>query len=66
MLVLVARGLQNKEIAQRLSVSARTVSSHLEHAYTKIGVSTRGAAAMFAMGHGLVLSDHSARLPNIG
>jgi HD-GYP domain-containing protein (c-di-GMP phosphodiesterase class II) len=65
-LVLVARGLQNKEIAQRLSVSARTVSSHLEHAYTKIGVSTRGAAAMFAMGHGLVLSDHSARLPNIG
>jgi DNA-binding NarL/FixJ family response regulator len=65
-LVLVARGLQNKEIARRLSVSARTVSSHLEHAYTKIGVTTRGAAAMFAMGHGLVLSEHPAETPNIG
>ena len=35
-------------------MSARTVSSHVEHAYAKIGVSTRGAAAMFAMRHGLV------------
>jgi len=53
-LALLARGLSNKEMAQRLSVSARTVSSHVEHAYAKIGVSTRGAAAMFAMRHGLV------------
>jgi DNA-binding CsgD family transcriptional regulator len=29
------------------------VSSHLEHAFTKIGVTTRGAAAMFAVRHGL-------------
>jgi HD-GYP domain-containing protein (c-di-GMP phosphodiesterase class II) len=55
-LALLARGLSNKEMAQRLSVSARTVSSHVEHAYAKIGVSTRGAAAMFAMRHGLVNS----------
>jgi DNA-binding NarL/FixJ family response regulator len=53
-LVLLARGLSNKEMAARLSVSARTVSSHVEHVYAKIGVSTRGAAAMFAMRHGLV------------
>ena len=39
--------------AERLSVSARTVGSHVEHVYAKIGVSTRGAAAMFAMRHGL-------------
>jgi HD-GYP domain-containing protein (c-di-GMP phosphodiesterase class II) len=52
-LVLLARGLSNKEMAERLSVSARTVGSHVEHLYTKIGVSTRGAAAMFAMRHGL-------------
>jgi DNA-binding CsgD family transcriptional regulator len=52
-LVLLARGLSNKEIAGLLSVSARTVSSHVEHAYAKIGVSSRGAAAMFAMRHGL-------------
>jgi HD-GYP domain-containing protein (c-di-GMP phosphodiesterase class II) len=54
-LVLVTRGLSNKEIAAALSVSARTVNSHVEHVYTKIGVSTRGAAAMFAMRHGLVM-----------
>jgi DNA-binding CsgD family transcriptional regulator len=60
-LILVARGLQNKEIARRMSVSARTVSSHLEHAYTKIGVTTRGAAAMYAMGHGLVMSERPDR-----
>jgi HD-GYP domain-containing protein (c-di-GMP phosphodiesterase class II) len=52
-LVLLARGLSNKEMAERLSVSARTVGSHVEHLYAKIGVSTRGAAAMFAMRHGL-------------
>ena len=40
-------------MAERLSVSARTVGSHVEHVYAKIGVSTRGAAAMFAMRHGL-------------
>jgi DNA-binding CsgD family transcriptional regulator len=65
-LVLVARGLKNKEIARRLSVSARTVSSHLEHAFTKIGVTTRGAAAMFAMGHGLVPGEYQAGTSNIG
>jgi HD-GYP domain-containing protein (c-di-GMP phosphodiesterase class II) len=65
-LVLVARGLQNKEIARRLTVSPRTVSSHLEHAFIKIGVTTRGAAAMFAMGHGLVLSGETAGRPKIG
>lgn len=53
-LMLVTRGLSNKEIATRLSLSARTVRSHIEHVYTKIGVSTRGAAAMFAMRHGLI------------
>jgi HD-GYP domain-containing protein (c-di-GMP phosphodiesterase class II) len=53
-LILLARGLSNKEMAERLSVSARTVSTHVEHIYAKIGVSTRGAAAMFAMQHGLV------------
>jgi HD-GYP domain-containing protein (c-di-GMP phosphodiesterase class II) len=53
-LVLMARGLSNKEMAERLSVSVRTVRSHVEHVYAKIGVSARGAAAMFAMRHGLL------------
>jgi HD-GYP domain-containing protein (c-di-GMP phosphodiesterase class II) len=53
-LALVARGLSNKAVAARLGISVRTVGSHVEHVYTKTGVSTRGAAAMFAMRHGLV------------
>jgi HD-GYP domain-containing protein (c-di-GMP phosphodiesterase class II) len=53
-LALLVRGLSNKEIAAQLTVSTRTVGSHIEHIYTKIGVSARGAAAMYAMRHGLV------------
>ena len=53
-LQLVARGDTNKEVAQRLGISARTVGHHLAHAYEKIGVSTRAAAALFAIEHGLV------------
>jgi HD-GYP domain-containing protein (c-di-GMP phosphodiesterase class II) len=53
-LVLLARGLSNPEIASRLTISRKTVSSHLEHIYTKIGVTTRTAAALFAMRTGLV------------
>ena len=53
-LSLLVRGLSNKQIAVQLSVSARTVGSHIEHIYTKIGVSARGPAAMYAMRHGLV------------
>ena len=52
--VLVARGLSNPEVARALSVSRKTVSAHLEHVYTKLGVSTRTEAALFAMRHGLV------------
>lgn len=51
---LLVRGLSNKRIAAALSVSPRTAATHIEHIYTKTGVSTRGAAAMFALRHGLV------------
>jgi HD-GYP domain-containing protein (c-di-GMP phosphodiesterase class II) len=44
-----ARGLLNKETARTLGISERTVGHHLQHIYDKIGVSTRGAAALFAM-----------------
>ena len=53
-LALLVRGRSNKQIAEQLSISPSTAGSHVEHIYTKIGVSTRGAAAMFAMRHGLV------------
>jgi DNA-binding NarL/FixJ family response regulator len=51
---LVARGLSNREIAQALVVSPRTAEHHVQHIYSKIGVSSRAAAALFAMEHDLV------------
>lgn len=59
-LELLVRGLSNKEIASRLTVSPRTVATHIEHIYTKTGVSGRGAAAMFALQHGLVDASGTA------
>jgi HD-GYP domain-containing protein (c-di-GMP phosphodiesterase class II) len=53
-LVLFCRGMTKKQIAQELTISAKTVSAHLEHVYAKLGVRSRGAAAMFAMRHGLM------------
>jgi HD-GYP domain-containing protein (c-di-GMP phosphodiesterase class II) len=55
-LVLVARGLSNKEIAGRLVISPKTVGNHVEHIYTKIGCSTRATASLFAMEQGLLPS----------
>jgi HD-GYP domain-containing protein (c-di-GMP phosphodiesterase class II) len=51
---LVSRGLTNNQVAAKLEISARMVGSHLAHAYEKIGVTTRAAAAMFAMKNGIV------------
>jgi HD-GYP domain-containing protein (c-di-GMP phosphodiesterase class II) len=50
---LLARGLQTKQVARRLGISAKTADHHIQNAYAKIGVSTRAAAALFAMQHGL-------------
>jgi DNA-binding CsgD family transcriptional regulator len=38
---LAARGRTSREIAEALSVSVRTVDSHLDHAYTKLGITSR-------------------------
>jgi HD-GYP domain-containing protein (c-di-GMP phosphodiesterase class II) len=51
---LVARGLSNREIGDRLFISSRTAEHHVQHLYAKIGVSSRAAAALFAMEHGLL------------
>jgi HD-GYP domain-containing protein (c-di-GMP phosphodiesterase class II) len=51
---LLARGLSNKEIAGRLTISAKTAGSHVEHIYTKIGVSNRAMASLYAAKHGLI------------
>jgi HD-GYP domain-containing protein (c-di-GMP phosphodiesterase class II) len=51
---MLARGLQTKEVARALGISVKTADRHVQNAYRKIGVSTRAAAALFAMEHGLV------------
>jgi HD-GYP domain-containing protein (c-di-GMP phosphodiesterase class II) len=51
---LLARGLSNKEIAGRLVISPKTVANHAEHIYAKIDASSRAAAGLFAMQHGLL------------
>lgn len=43
--VLVAEGLTNREIAQRLFISERTADGHLEHIREKLGVSSRAQVA---------------------
>jgi HD-GYP domain-containing protein (c-di-GMP phosphodiesterase class II) len=53
-LSLLARGASNRNIAKSLSISAKTVGNHVEHIYTKIGASTRPAATLFTMQHGLL------------
>jgi HD-GYP domain-containing protein (c-di-GMP phosphodiesterase class II) len=53
-LVLVARGLQTKEIAQRLYITPKTVGHHIGHIYMKIGATNRVAASLFATEHGLI------------
>jgi HD-GYP domain-containing protein (c-di-GMP phosphodiesterase class II) len=57
---LVARGLSSKEIASRLVISPKTARNHIEHIYAKIGVSSRAAAGLFAMQHGLLPDDEIA------
>ncbi len=51
---LLARGRSNKEIGKELFISAKTVSNHVEHIYAKIDASTRAAASLFAVQHGLL------------
>ena len=50
---LVAHGATNKDVARSLGISPKTVQHHVAHIYTKIGVTSRAGAALFAAEHGL-------------
>ncbi len=53
-LLQLANGLTNKEIAQALSISYETVKEHVQHILRKVGVSDRTQAAVWAVRQGLV------------
>jgi two-component system NarL family response regulator len=54
---LMARGQSNKEIANSLGISERTVKTHLSHLFEKLGVASRTEAVRVATRRGLVRLD---------
>ncbi|MGW4564324.1 response regulator transcription factor [Streptomyces sp. NPDC004561] len=53
-LVLIAEGLTNQEIARRLHVSTATVKTHINNLFAKTGLKDRAQAVRYAYGKGLV------------
>jgi HD-GYP domain-containing protein (c-di-GMP phosphodiesterase class II) len=51
---LISRGASNRTVAQELTISPKTAGRHVENIYDKLGVSSRAAAALFAMQHNLL------------
>lgn len=51
---LAAKGLTTREIADQLFISPKTADHHIQHVYTKIGVSTRPAAMLWAIEHDVI------------
>jgi DNA-binding NarL/FixJ family response regulator len=51
---MLARGMTNRQTGQQLEISPKTVGRHVESIYSKIGASTRAAAALFAVEHDLL------------
>ncbi len=57
---LLAAGSRTREISSALGISAKTVSSHVQHLLTKLGVNSRAQAVAFAYRHGLVETEDAA------
>jgi DNA-binding NarL/FixJ family response regulator len=52
---LLARGHTMKQMAAELTISFKTIDRHIQNLYTKINVSTRAAATLFAMENHLLM-----------
>ena len=56
-LQLIAQGLSNKELANKLTISEKTVKTHLSSIFSKLHLSDRTQAAIYALKHNLVPDD---------
>lgn len=54
---LLALGLTTRAVADRLVIAAKTADRHVQNIYAKVGVSTRGAVALFAIEQGILTAD---------
>jgi DNA-binding NarL/FixJ family response regulator len=53
-LKLVASGITNREIADKLNISEKTVARHLSNIFTKLDLTSRTAATAYAYDHSLI------------
>ena len=64
-LLLVARGLSNRQVARALHLSEATVKRHLANIYPRIGVSSRGEATRKALSEGWISALDLTRAPDV-
>lgn len=63
-LTLAAKGMSNKEIAKKLTISERTVQTHLLNIFRKLGVNSRTQAVLYALKKGWITLDNGVELPD--
>jgi DNA-binding CsgD family transcriptional regulator len=62
-LLLVAQGLSNRQIAGQLDISDNTVKVHVRNIFAKINVASRTEASMYAVRHGLIVVENQSATP---
>jgi DNA-binding NarL/FixJ family response regulator len=56
----IAKGLTNKEISSRLSLSESTIENHIHHIYKKLRISNRAQAVAYVLGTKIVLQENDS------
>ena len=51
---LIADGATTREVSEQLFISAKTADNHIQHIYTKLGVTNRAGATRWALDHGVL------------